>query len=213
MIYGKIEDFLDAYKKLESTCQGMDNKRLKKTAWLPNTCDDPVGISVFWLETNSSDPDRANKLKICRMLRNYAQHNDDYKKFIAVSQQMVVFLQKTVKELGGIDKTAGQMCKKTAALTDRDNVQTACETVSKKPGFAAVVSAKTGEILMLCDAETIVGWITGGASLKAKIGSLLPAGKQKVSVVQSDVTYESVPEGRHVVVKADGGYYGLLEAE
>ena len=45
------------------------------------------------------DPEKAEKLKLCRWLRNYISHHSDYEKMIAITPAMQAFLDDIVNEL------------------------------------------------------------------------------------------------------------------
>jgi predicted transcriptional regulator len=72
------ELFLNKYKEIESIVCKIDNA--------------PSDANIFWLEENIDDINKQNKLKLCRMLRNYIQHNNDYKNFVIISNGMIEFL-------------------------------------------------------------------------------------------------------------------------
>lgn len=70
-----INKFLTAYKELETEIRSAD----------PND-------SVYDYENCLEDADKQEKLKLCRITRNYIQHHSD--KFAEVSDTMVQFLEK-----------------------------------------------------------------------------------------------------------------------
>lgn len=70
-----INKFLTAYKELETEIRSAD----------PND-------SVYDYENRLEDADKQEKLKLCRITRNYIQHHSD--KFAEVSDTMVQFLEK-----------------------------------------------------------------------------------------------------------------------
>ena len=86
-----INDFLTVYKKLENALFDIDVQNLKKVSWLDADNSDDEDINVFWLENHAKDGSIQNKLRLCRMIRNYAQHNEDYKSFLAMQSDMIVY--------------------------------------------------------------------------------------------------------------------------
>lgn len=76
----KVE-YLDKYKKLEEL--------LRQSQESPD--------SIFELETNYNNSKEAEKLKLCRLVRNYLQHNTD--DFIEPSEEMIKFLDSEIFEI------------------------------------------------------------------------------------------------------------------
>lgn len=63
---------------------------------LPNT---PIDANFKWYEDNTLDNEKKQKLYICRVLRNYIQHNKDYLDFVSVSDDMLKFLDEINNEI------------------------------------------------------------------------------------------------------------------
>ena len=74
-------EYLDKYKKLEEL--------LRQSQESPD--------SIFELETNYNNSKEAEKLKLCRLVRNYLQHNTD--DFIEPSEEMIKFLDSEVNAI------------------------------------------------------------------------------------------------------------------
>lgn len=73
------EDFLHLYKNIELNIPKMKNATMDS--------------NVKWLEDQIMEPEKRNKLYICRIIRNYIQHNSDYKEFITITEGMITFLK------------------------------------------------------------------------------------------------------------------------
>lgn len=54
--------------------------------------DAPVDANMKWFEDTLEDIKLKNKLYLCRIIRNYIQHNSDYKDFICITDGMLNFL-------------------------------------------------------------------------------------------------------------------------
>ena len=72
------EEFLNLYKKIETA--------------IPKMKDAPLDANVRWFEESIVDMEKRNKLYLCRIIRNYIQHNADFKTFIHISSEMIDFL-------------------------------------------------------------------------------------------------------------------------
>lgn len=81
----KYTSFISEYNKLETIlCK------------LPNASQE---ANMRWLEDSLTDMKTKSKLHQCRVLRNYIQHNPDYRDFINISPNMIVFLQDMYKDV------------------------------------------------------------------------------------------------------------------
>lgn len=52
----------------------------------------PIDANMKWFEDSLEDIKLRNKLYLCRIVRNYIQHNSDYKDFISITDNMLNFL-------------------------------------------------------------------------------------------------------------------------
>ena len=207
-----INDFLTVYKKLENALFDIDVQNLKKVSWLDADNYDDEDINVFWLENHAKDGSIQNKLRLCRMIRNYAQHNEDYKSFLAMQSDMILFINKVLKDLGCIDKTAGQLCKKVQALSEKSILSDCCTAlINKKTDWLPVVDSKSNKCLGIVTNNHILSWISDGATLKTKISSLLSVKNEKaMTLVQDDVKYNSIPNADYIVIIKDDIYKGII---
>lgn len=78
MLENKIAIYITKYNDIENLL----NK-------LP---DAPSDANMKWLEDQITDIKIKNKLYLCRILRNYIQHNSDFKEFISITDTMIDFL-------------------------------------------------------------------------------------------------------------------------
>ena len=76
----EIDTFLEEYKKLETAIRN------------------ETGSTVLDYE-NTMQQDLAEKIKVCRIMRNYAQHNADYVRFLAATADMCDFLRDMTKNV------------------------------------------------------------------------------------------------------------------
>ena len=81
------------------------------------------------------DPEKAEKLKLCRWLRNYISHHSDYEKMIAITPAMQAFLDDIVNELhlkSGTVKDHMTTIAKYGKLTVNDTIFDAALLMHKK---------------------------------------------------------------------------------
>lgn len=123
-----LEDFLIAYKTFETAVSAAHN--LGRLAYIDNTCD--TTDSVFSLESLVADPDVKDKIRTCRIIRNYAQHHADAEEFLAVSAAMTSFLNDRTKEIQLLDGTAKDIMKKCpVSLTEESTLAEFAAAFSK----------------------------------------------------------------------------------
>ena len=72
------DKFLDAFKELETELRGL-------------------GMSVLDYENNLADGTDKERLKLCRIIRNYLSHQD--KKFVVASEEMIKFISDLALEI------------------------------------------------------------------------------------------------------------------
>ena len=128
----KMHDkFIETYKELESAVRNeFENVRA--------------------YEESLPDED-AKKLQICRIIRNYIQHNADYEKFISISPDMQSFLESQVYKvrcLNGVLKDAMLSVAKYGCLfDDTESVVNAASILAKKKRNSGIVVDKKGEVI------------------------------------------------------------------
>lgn len=85
MIMNKYDIFISKFKEIENLIPK-----------LPNATSDS---NFKWYEDNIIDIEKKNKLYLCRIIRNYIQHNKDYEKFIKISDDMIKFMENIFQEI------------------------------------------------------------------------------------------------------------------
>lgn len=79
----KHDIFINEYNKLENLLCQLDEA--------------PSDVNMRWLEDTLTDNKNRSKLYLCRITRNYIQHNTDYDTFVAVTDEMIEFLRDLYK--------------------------------------------------------------------------------------------------------------------
>lgn len=166
-----ITSFLEEYKRME---QAVNSGALEKIAWIDTSKAESIQ-TIYDLEVASTDPEISEKLKLCRMLRNYAQHNPGAQSFIAVTQEMVDFVSGIAHEIESIDGTVKDIMIKFAAttITEANTLQECIAAMAKKRSSWLPVAGKTGEPIAVISEHTICTALSSGATLRSKIGTLI----------------------------------------
>lgn len=158
----KMHDkFIESYKELE----GLVREKYE---------------SVRAYEEQLPDED-SKKLQICRIVRNYIQHNADYEKFIQVSPGMQTFVDDLIYELhcqnGVLKDHMLSVAKYGCVFKVGDTVSESAAMLDKKQRDFGFVVNTGGEIIGLLTKSVIstafgMGLITGATKI-AKINHLL----------------------------------------
>lgn len=112
-----INKFLDSYKKLETELRTLN----------PND-------TVFDYENRLSakDPAKAEKLKVCRINRNFIQHNTDGDKFVGViSDKWIEFLDKEANAIHSKNDLIKKHIYKAVAVDEKTTVSDAMDILVK----------------------------------------------------------------------------------
>ena len=136
------EKFLETYKKLETM--------LRKTEQYN---------SVFEYESILTDPETVEKLKLCRLIRNYIVHNENGSDFVVPTNEMISFITKQCAEVQKLVKTVGAICTPVTAI--KSDSQATIRMVLKKINdknlnFYPVADEKTGKLIGVVDFGNIV---------------------------------------------------------
>lgn len=131
--------FIEKYKELESLL----------------TC--PVREYEESLEENESQ-----KIRLCRFLRNYIQHNADYEKIVSIAPGLQSFLEDFVDKLHrqkGIIKDHMTSATKYGFVYESDTIVQAAALMSKKGRTTNIVLNHNGEYVGIISKEIISDYL------------------------------------------------------
>ena len=195
----KLEDFLQEYSRLETL--------LKKT--------ENTAVTVLDYENGLTDIEAKEKLKVCRIIRNYCRHHEDYAGFIEVSDGMLKFLQTLNFELEKPFLHVSDKTKKITAVSNKDSLKSVSTLFMKhKVDFLPLVnpSEEKGKDSVdgIITRNMLVQMLAESGSLATKIGKALTP---KV-VEMSPEYFEASPEemldqyaGDEIIVVCKNGKY------
>ena len=134
-----------------------------------------VPENVFSFENTLTGPEQ-KKLQICRLSRNFLQHEDNHSGFIEATQEQIAFLEQLVYQLktkDGICKDVMTSLAKYGCVCDTDTILKAAETLSKKKKHCIPVVAQDKTLKGFVAAEDIVQAIASGDYTKtAKLSKI-----------------------------------------
>ena len=179
------DKFLDVFKELETELRSI------------------LGQSVLDYENSLSDGSDKEKLKICRISRNYLSHQD--KKFITASEEMINFISElalTIRRKGNI--VANELIKqKTVKSTEYLKNVLPLLVKNNVP-----VIDNTGKVIYIISDKDYLIWLNKG---EKKI--VLPKRLPKLNYISKDEKIDDISNGIYVVTsngKSDGKYVGIF---
>lgn len=176
------EKFLDAFRALDS--------ELKLE-----------GKTVLDFE-NSLDSTMQEKLKVCRIMRNYMSHNDT--QFITASAEQIKFLDSLVMEIRKKSHTVKDEMKKITPIKYSSAIIEIIKQINKFP----IVPVETKDKqLYLVDTTILLKQL---AASNKKI--VIPAKLPKYKYISKTERVDQVAKGLYIVTdngKADGKYLGV----
>ena len=188
------ELFLQEYAKTESL--------LKRISNLPDT--------VLDYET-LLDPDSSEKLRLCRQIRNYSRHHEDYRKFIEVAPGMLKFIQDLNYTLESSFEHVSDRTRRIKPLELSSTVSEAIAAVAKSPvGFVPLVDEV---VIGIVSERFLIEILANEARKTAKLKSFIQDPsfkKQKYSVVDADLLLSEMKDEGFVVVVSKGKYRGVF---
>lgn len=128
-----------------------------------------LDVPVREYEESLSEED-SQKIRLCRILRNYIQHNADYEKIIAISPGLQSYLNSVVDDLhkkNGILKDHMTSASKYGFINESDTIVDAAALLSKKNRWSSVVLDKNGEYIGTLNKGIICDYLGEGTITKA----------------------------------------------
>lgn len=168
-------------------------------------------------EDSVSDINIQDKLRICRVIRNYLAHGQDSGKFICISPTMQKFMEDTVYMLDeGTCPVSKKMIPVSKCLHETNTVEEAIEFLKKIRGTVVPIFSKTNEIVGVFSYENftkafVKNRITKSTKLSSYVTYLPKNEKDKCCIsIEKDIpvkaifsSYQDSPTTIFVVVDKD----------
>lgn len=139
-----IKKFLEAYKELETELK----------YHISNNTNNVVLEYENELSTKSSTD--AERLKVCRIMRNYMAHNDV--KFLTPSSSQIEFLTSLTKQLQRLSKTAKDIAKKIPVQNSKVSIKDLIILLDKHN----IVPVEYKDTLYIIDKNIIISQLVNG---------------------------------------------------
>ena len=178
----------------------LTKKFLENYIKFENAVKDTLLSSVLEYENSIEDNETHQKVKMCRITRNYIQHNGP--DFIVPTKEMTSFLIEQVDKMNKILQTAGDVMKRIAPLKLSDKVVDAAKRLSRS-ALIPVVDSKGVYLGCVSDATIRTMCAQGSASKTLKTAKLV-----KVKTCEKDKPAKDINEP--VVVVNNGKYLGIV---
>lgn len=177
------DKFLDAFKELETELRGL-------------------GLSVLDYENNLPDGTEKERLKICRIIRNYLSHQD--KKFVTASEEMIKFISDLALNARRKTHIVANDLIRQKTVKSNEYLKNILPLLVK---INVPVEDVNGQIIYLLDANDYCKMLNKGLK-RLELPKKLP----KLNYVSKDTKIEDLMNGMYVVTsngKKDGKYIGL----
>lgn len=178
-----VDKFLESYKNLEAELKA-------------------EGMTILDYENKMKDGTEKERLKVCRIMRNYMSHNDTV--FLEATNEQIKFIDGLTLGIRRQAHTVKDEMKKVALVKETETLKNILPMIAKYP--IVPIATKIGVYLL--DKDTFVTLLAKGEK-KAVIPSRLP----KYKYVDKNERMENLSSGTYIVTSTgndEGDYVGIL---
>ena len=205
--------FLGAYKRLEGAVH--DRTGVTGLGWIKDGSDFDT---VFDLEGNITDPQIAGRLKLCRAMRNYMQHDPDSDKgFAEATPAMTGFLEAIVRDLSGMDQAVKDIVQRNKPLKLDSTVAEAAKMLgarSKQARDIVPVVDEENKVLGCMTCRSVCSMIAKSMDLDSRLGENTGLLDTTIpSAMLEDPVTSLEPGTTYIVLDKKGKYRGLCATE
>ena len=188
--------FVEEYKAFERVV--CNASHLSNLSWV---LEIDFTDSVFSLEKYIISEDVKDKIKVCRMLRNYIQHHPDAASFLSVTAEETAFLKEKTEEILSLDGMAKDvMVRCSVALTDKNTLFDFAAAMSAKNLSVYPYLDKKGDFSVLTQND-LVRALGNGKTPKQKIGTAVEEkDKVRIGFAFQNTPVASLPDAEVVIV-------------
>lgn len=179
------KEFMNKYKELETELRDQN-------------------LDYLELE-NQSENSIQNKMRVCRIMRNYMAHNAETN-FVQISDAQLEFINDILSDIKAKTDTAKKRCK-TINATSVDSKAKCTDALTK------MIKTKRDKILIIgCDKLKIASiYDVSKAVLESKTSKMDKIkSTSKYIIVNADTKCETIPKNTFVIVTTDGTTTGKL---
>ena len=198
----ELNDFLSKYKELEQVLRNKEKQ---------------IGDGTVLAYENTLDQDNLEKLKTCRIIRNYCQHHHDYNKFMSIDG-MTDFLDKQIKEIEKQESLVKDIMNKTKAPTLKDTFEDIIKYFNKtKSEWCPIINdkPKKNESCMagVITLEQAVSLILT-TKLNTKVSKLITKQMEKevknYKIIDSKAQAKKLDSNKGYIVIDDNSFKGVV---
>ena len=194
----KNKDFLEEWVKLETL--------LRKDGSSKTPLD-------YENELNADD---AEKLKVCRIMRNYNRHHQDGDSFLQFSDEQLDFIADLNEQLELKFESIKSKTKKLSAIELTDNLQSVATALSKTKGGFLPVLDKKGNVIGIIDTDLLIYLIGNGTKLTAKVSTLdtnstkWKAKFKETKIINFATEFDTLKRNGRYIIVDKGIYKGVI---
>lgn len=178
-----VDKFLESYKNLEAELKA-------------------EGMTILDYENKMKEGTEKERLKVCRIMRNYMSHNDTV--FLDATNEQIKFIDGLTLGIRRQAHTVKDEMKKVTPVKETEQLKNMLASIDKYP----IIPIITKQGIYLLDKDTFVHLLAKGEK-KAVIPARLP----KYKYVDKNERIENLGSGTYIVTstgKSDGTYAGII---
>lgn len=213
----ETDRFLSEYKRFESALR--ETGTADSVLDYENACAGNTPDNTDKIKASSDD---ADKIKTCRIIRNYIQHHADGAKMFPASAEMTRYIKGLADRTESKLKHIKDIMKRQKAVTFSTTIKDTVEALKKtKLGYVAVTD-DNGDYTGVLSNAALIWIIAEKMSLAGKLGNHIDKDwltsymkGLDVAVLSPDDRAEKAYEGAHglIIVCKDGKYKGMIRTE
>lgn len=159
------------------------------------------GQSVLDYENSLSDGTDKERLKLCRITRNYLSHQD--KKFVTCSKEMIKFIEDLTLQIRRKSHTVKDELIRQKTAKHNETLKNILPLISKNP----VPITQKDKVIYILTKDEYLTWLAKGMK-KVELPKRLP----KLNYITKDDKYKDLSQGIYIVTSdgtIDGKYQGI----
>ena len=196
-----MDKFLSEYKDLEKVLRDKENS-----------------LSIFDYEKSLTDSEEIEKIKVCRIIRNYVQHNKDGNKFLAATKEMTAFIEGLKNRELAKEQQIRDITKTVPALELKDNILVFFEKRKNLDWVPIIDTAAKKQVVGILDIDKIAQLLKTKENSKKKIKDLLTenyltSSLKNVNIQERSDYVRDVDLEKRTIVLNNGKFSGVVEFE
>lgn len=192
-------EFLDAYRRLEDALAH------------GTKLDASTVLAYENMLSGNDDTEAAEKLKVCRIIRNYMTHHADGSTFLSATPKMTAYIAKQAERVAALETRAGNVAKRSVVLSPSTSLREAAEAFAAHGDAWLPYSDKDGNVVGAASVGTIASMCAKGMRSSTSIGKSVVSADIRIVDASAPAT-EVIGRDAIVVNGKTGAFKGVTRA-